>query len=301
MSKQVQAWIFLFILALIWGSSFILMKLGMYDAEGNTVFTDPQVASLRMLIASTILLPFGIRFMKKIRSFNDVIALVVVGTCGNFVPAFLFTYAETELSSGMAGMLNSFTPFFTLIIGVIFFRQPTNMKQLGGLLLAFLGMCILVGLFQMDLGKMNLPHITAILFATLLYGTSLNTIKYKLAHFEAMEIAALSFSFLFIPAVLVSLMFGVSNAIYTEPAAWTSLSFIAILSVFGTCLALLLFNHIIALKSPVFASTVAYFIPVVALVLGVVFYHETFDFSQLLGVAVVIVGVLVVNLNFKKV
>ncbi len=300
MNPNIKAWFFIIILAFIWGSSFILMKLGMYDANGNVVFSDTQVASLRMLIASIALLPFGIFTLRKITSYSDVLFLLVVGTCGNFVPAFLFTYAETELSSGVAGMLNSFTPFFTLFIGILIFNQKTNLKQIAGMALAFLGMCVLVGLFNSDLGQLNLSHILAILLATLMYGTSLNTIKYKLQHFKPLEIAALSFSLLVIPSLIAFFIFNVPTAFKHHSLAYHSLFYISLLSIFGTCLALLLFNKVIALKSPVFASMVTYFIPFVALFLGNFFYDEAVSLMQLCGIVIVILGVLIMNFSTQK-
>jgi drug/metabolite transporter (DMT)-like permease len=300
MNQNLKAWTLLLTLSLIWGSSFILMKLGMYGFDGKVIFSDTQVASLRMAIASIILLPFGFIYRKKIQTLSDFIALTVVGTCGNFIPAFLFTFAETKLSSSMAGMLNSFTPFFTLFIGMLFFNQKTNFKQLSGMAIAFIGMCVLVGIFHSDWGNIDLTYIAAILCATLLYGISLNTIKYKLSHFKAYEIASLSFSILLLPSLFTITFFDVPSAVIHQDSSLQALFFIALLSVFGTCLALLMFNKLVAMKTPLFASAVTYFIPIVALFLGILFYHEQLDVIQLFGLLIVIAGVLVMNVSTSK-
>lgn len=300
MSKDLRSWIFLFILALIWGSSFILMKRGMYDEVGGHIFSDSQVGALRMAIAGLVMLPFGLMNLRKIKNWKQVAYLLLVGTFGNFFPAFLFTFAETKLSSGLAGMLNSFTPFFTLILGFLFFKQQIRLKQVVGLLIAFCGICILVGILDGSSIEISLLHVGAILLATVMYGTSLNTIKYKLSEFKSLEIASLSFTFLAIPAWIVMMSLDTFRVFKTNEHAYDALFYISILSVFGTCLALLLFNQIIKLKSPMFASSVTYMIPIVAVVLGVLWNHETFHFSQLLGMIVIVGGVYLVNSKQKE-
>lgn len=226
--------------------------------------------------------------------------MLIVGTCGNFFPAFLFTFAETKLSSGLAGMLNSFTPFFTLILGFLIFKQKIRLKQVIGLLVAFTGICILVGILNDAPVEISMLHVGAILLATLMYGTSLNTIKYKLSEFKSLEIASLSFTFLAIPAWIVTLSLDTGSVLKTNSHAYEALFFISILSVFGTCLALLLFNQMIALKSPMFASSVTYMIPIVAVLLGVFLNHEQFHVSQFLGMIVIVGGVYLVNSKQKK-
>lgn len=301
MSKDLRSWLTLFILAGIWGASFILMKRGMYDEVGGHIFSDSQVGALRMAIAGLVMLPFGLMNLRKIKNWKQVVYLLIVGTCGNFFPAFLFTFAETKLSSGLAGMLNSFTPFFTLILGFLFFRQKIRLKQVIGLFIAFIGICILVGILNNGPLEISMLHVSAILLATLMYATSLNTIKFKLSEFKSLEIASLSFTFLAIPAWIVTLSLNTSSVLKTNEHAFEALGYISILSVFGTCLALLFFNQIIALKSPMFASSVTYMIPIVAVILGVFLNHEKFHISQFLGMVVIVGGVYLVNSKQKEV
>lgn len=300
MNKEFRSWLFLFLLALIWGSSFILMKKGMFDAAEEPIFSASQVGALRMAIAGLVMLPFGLMNLKKIRNRKQVFYLLIVGTCGNFFPAFLFTFAETRLSSGFTGMLNSFTPFFTLILGFLIFKQKIRMKQVIGLFVAFIGICFLIGILSNAPLKIPMLHVGAVLLATLMYGTSLNTIKYKLSEFKSLEIASLSFTFLAIPAWIVTFCLDTGSVLKTNPHAYEALFFISILSVFGTCLALLLFNQIIALKSPMFASSVTYMIPIVAVVLGVFLNREQFHISQFLGMIVIVGGVYLVNSKQKR-
>lgn len=291
----------LVVLGIIWGSSFILMKRGMFTPDGEAVFSDVQVGSLRMAIASLVMLPFGLLQMRKIKSFKQVGFLLVVGFCGNFFPAFLFTFAETKMNSGLAGILNSFTSFFTIIIGYFLFKQGIIARQVGGLILAFLGICLLVGhsVFG-DSEPVPFLNIGAIILATVMYGTSLNTIKYRLQDFTSLQIASLSFSLLLIPAWITFFLWDVPRTMKASKFAYESLGYISILSVIGTCLALLIFNRIIALKSAVFASSVTYVIPVVAVLMGSVFNKEAVSWIQVLGMVVIVAGVYIANSSFKK-
>lgn len=295
--KQTQfSWFLLLCLSLIWGSSFILMKRGMYTEAGETVFTDTQVGSLRMAIASLVMLFFGIRHLRKITGIRQVGYLLMVGFFGNFFPAYLFTYAETGINSGLAGILNSFTSFFTVLIGFLFFRQYIIRKQVLGLLLAFAGICLLVGNSVFEKGaSFSLVHIGAIVLATVMYAISLNTIKHKLQMFGSLQIASLSFTFLFIPSWIMLFATGTHRTLQQNSHAMESLGFIMILSVVGTCLALLIFNRVIALKSAVFASSVTYIIPVVAVLMGVAFNKEAVLLWQIAGMVVIVAGVYIAN------
>lgn len=291
MQRELKSWGMLAVLACIWGSSFILMKRGMETTDGSAIYSDTQVASIRMLIAGLVMLPFGLYSLRKIKKPKQVLSLIVVGFSGNFFPAFLFTFAETELSSGLAGMLNSFTPFFTLMIGWLFFRQSLRWNQSVGLLLAFSGIVLLILIGSTIENHGTWVHIAALVLATFFYGLSLNTIKHTLVGFKAWEITALAFTFVAIPAGGAAFFTGTFKTMQTNPHAMEGLGYIAILSVFGTCLALLIFNRIIMLTSAVFASSVTYFIPFMAVALGTLLNHESFHWLQLVAMGIVLSGV----------
>ncbi len=294
LSKSSLSIILLILLAGIWGSSFIFMKRGMETLDGQKIFSDSQVASLRMIIASLVLLPFTLFALKKIKTAKQFISLSLVGLCGNFVPAFLFTFAETELSSGYAGMLNSFTPIFSIIIGGLVFKQKISPNQFIGVLIAFVGIILLM-IAGNDLNNSgSWKHISAIVLATFLYAISLNTIKHTLSGFKSMEITAISFGILLLPGIFANFQTDTLTVIQENPHAMEGLFFIAILSIVGTAFALILFNRIIALQSTLFASSVTYLIPIVAVIIGFAF-NETINFYQIASMGIVIMGVLVAN------
>ncbi|MFN5373199.1 MAG: DMT family transporter, partial [Flavobacteriia bacterium] len=171
------------LLACIWGSSFILMKRGMFTTDGTAVFSAAQVASIRIFAASSIFLPLLPKLLKNLHSPKDLLYFAVVGLGGNLIPAFLFTFAEQTLDSGIAGIMNSFTPIFTIIVGTLIFRTQITPQQLIGTLIGFSGISWLILLSSPVKSSFELTPALAILLATFLYGISLNTIKHKLSKY----------------------------------------------------------------------------------------------------------------------
>lgn len=266
----------------------------MQTVDGEPIFTDLQVGALRIFFAGSVLIPFSIKAIRKIKKLSDIIFLFIVGFCGNFLPAFLFTYAETAISSGYAGMLNSFTPIFTVLIGFFIFKVHLTAIQIIGLLIGTLGMILLMYSGHLQPNNGGLIHVLAIVFATLLYGVSLNTIKHRLSHFTAVEITSLALLFVLVPALIANGLFGTIQTIKTNEHAWEGLGYIAILGVFGTAFAVILFNHIVALRDALFASSVAYFIPIVAVFIGFGF-KESINLAQIGSMFIVLLGVFFVN------
>ena len=264
--------------------------------DGTPVFSDAQVGALRMFLASSALLPLGIRYLGKINSLKSLLALSIVGFSGNFFPAFLFTYAESGISSGFAGMLNSFTPIFTILIGLAVFKAKLTAIQLIGVLVGTVGIYFLVMAGQGVSMTGNWSHIGAVILATLLYGISLNTIKYTLQQFTAIEITSLAFTIIFLPSFLAVWNFDTVTTLNTNPNAPESLVFIGILALIGTALAVILFNRLISSSSAIFASSVTYFIPIVAVLIGFNF-GEKISLGQVLAMCVILSGVSLINLG----
>ena len=298
MSKQTISWLLLLLLACIWGSSFILMKKGMFAEDGTAIFSSEQVGSLRILIAALALLPISIGKLKKL-SWKNILPLAIVGFCGNFFPAFLFTYAETGISSGLAGMLNSFTPIFTIIIGFLFFKTKLTNKQIIGTVIGTLGIIALVLTGKTASLNGDWDHILAIVLATLLYAISLTTIKNKLSNFNSFEITSLAFLIIFPFSIGGFFLTDTIQTFNSNPMAYQGIFYIIILSIVGTALAVVLFNRIIAFSSALFASSVTYFIPIVAVLIGFTF-GETINLWQVLSMLIVLSGVIIANVSLKK-
>lgn len=286
-------WVLLSILALIWGSSFILIK------KGLLVFSAGEVGSIRILTASLFLLPLAIPRLKglKIRQWK---LLLLTGLLGNFFPAFLFAIAQTQLSSSLTGVLNALTPLCVLIIGALFFFQKIQLKAGIGLMVSFIGTAFLVLTGSPGhVGDVNY-YVFYVVLATLCYGVNLNLIKHYFKELTAIEITSISL-FLVGPIAAVVLFLGtdfVSN-ISSKEGAWMAFFYVSILGVVGTALALILFNHLVKLTTPVFTSFVTYLIPIVAVIWGVL-DGESLFLEHYLGMVAIITGVFIATWNKKR-
>lgn len=292
----------LIVLSLVWGSSFILMKKGMHTDEGIEIFSHSQVAALRMLFASLALLPVAIFSLRKIKRFKDLLLLAIVGFFGNFFPAYLFTYAETGISSGYTGMLNSFVPIFALIIGFVVFKTQLSKLQLIGVLIGTIGIVLLSVVGEGLSINGSWTHVGACILATLCYAISLNTMKYTLQHFGSFTITSLAFLIVLLPSVISNFNQNTLETIQLNEYSSEGLIYIGILSVVGTALAVVLFNKLISTSSVLFASSVTYLIPIVAVTIGVA-YGESISAAQIGSMFVILIGVFVANylpkLNLK--
>src|ERR1035437_6495628 len=178
----------LMMLAFIWGSSFILMKIGLKS------FSCDQTAAIRILLASLVLLPISLNHAKMIRR-KDIKSLLIAGFFGSLIPAFLFMKAETRIDSSLAGMLNSLTPVFTMIVGLLFHKTAFRWMQILGLSLGLAGAIGLI--FSGDgfsLGTIN-NYALFIVLATSFYANSINLIKTRLPHLTGVHVTFLSFLF----------------------------------------------------------------------------------------------------------
>ena len=280
----------LLLLAFVWGSSFILMKIGLKSFSSN------QAAAIRMLLASLVLLPVAIKNLKSLKK-KDLPSLLFTGFIGSFIPAFLFTKAQTQIDSALAGMLNSITPVFALIIGLMFFKTKTGFIQVFGL---FLGLVGAVGLISLGEG-VSLKDINTyalyIVLATAMYGTNVNVIKSKLTHLTGPQITSLSFMFLW-PVALGYLLTTDFKPVMENPDWPTHLMAIVVLGIIGTAIAMLLMNSLIRYSSPVFATSVTYIIPIFAIIWGVI-DGEKITMLHIVCMTVIMGGVYLINLRQK--
>jgi drug/metabolite transporter (DMT)-like permease len=282
------AWLLIVILALIWGSSFILMKRGLES------FTAPQVAALRMLIAALCLLPFLLRQLKEL-PIKKIPILIAAGWLGNGIPAFLFTEAETVISSALAGVLNALTPLFTLIIGVLVFKTEFKWSKTLGVLVGLVGAVVLM-LLGAD-GKLNLNNASYglyIVVATVCYGLNVNIIRQKLSGLNSMLISSAALFTVGLGCGIYLFNTDFVHRMSTVPYAWNSLLYVAILGIFGTAISLVLFNRLIKISGVLFAASCTYFIPIVAVGWGVL-DGEVLGVVHLLGLGLILVGVYMVN------
>ena len=283
--KTIINWIILLILSIIWGSSFILMKKGL---EG---FNYLEVSSFRLIIAFIILSPLLISSLKNMKS-EYVLPILIVSIIGTVIPAILFALGQTYLNSSTAGMLNSLTPIFTLIIGIAFFQKLWNKVSIIGILIGLIGSYILMA--PSSLTTLNNGYGLLIILATMCYAISINTIKDKLTNLNSLDIAVLtSFISFLIPFIFV-LINGFSETIIKIRDNDDSFYYLIILGTICTSFAIILFNYLIKRSSALFASTTTYLIPVFAIIWGLI-DNENIKNHEILGVCVILIGVMIMN------
>lgn len=286
------AWALLLFLTLIWGSSFILIK------KALLVYGPGEVGALRIATAALALLPVSLQKLNRLKR-RHLGLLVLIGFVGSFLPAFLFAKAQTQLPSGITGILNALTPAFVVIMGALFFKQRFTRRNTIGLIISFAGSVLLVMAGSgFEAGQINF-YALFVVAATICYGVNLNVIKTFLADLKPLTITAVSLTLVF--PLALGYLFGVSS--FTDqlqkPAAGEALFYVSLLGVVGTSLALILFNRLVQLTSPMFTSFVTYLIPVVAVIWGVL-DGETLYAGHYAGMGAIITGVYVAN-HRKKV
>lgn len=286
-AERYLQWILLFLLMIIWGSSFLVMK-------RTLVFYSPiELGALRMVFASSVMLPFALRGFRKIKR-KQWLYLALFALLGNLIPAFLFAIAQTKIDSSLAGILNALTPLFTLIIGLIFFQAKVRFINIIGLLLGLIGAVAII----YDSGDgdqtVHFGYAGLVIIATMFYATNINIVKFKLADLDPIQISVYGFALMFFP--LTIFLFAGTPFIQTVqmPGAAANLVYPAFLGLVCSALAIILFNKLIKLTSAIFASSVTYLIPIVAMIIGF-FDGENLTLLSLVWVAIIIAGVVLVN------
>lgn len=279
-------YLILLVLSFIWGSSFILMK------RGLEIFSPVQVGAYRLSIAGLALLPVVIRHWNptlkpKLRYF------LIVGLVGNGIPAFLFSTAQTKLNSSTAGALNALTPLFTLILGVFLFATKLTTSKVIGVLVGLAGALILILLKANGLAEPYWAYGLLIVLATLMYGTSVNTVGKYLKEVRPTVTAAVPLVLVAGPALVLLFTTDFMQRMH-QPGAWIALGYISILGLIGSAASLVAFNKLIQMTSPIFASTTTYLMPIVALFWGLL-DGEAMGWPQILGMLSILVGIWLVN------
>jgi drug/metabolite transporter (DMT)-like permease len=274
------------ILSIIWGSSFVLMK------EGLTALSAYQVASLRMLSSGLILLPFAISAFNKIP--KEKMGIVFLsGFIGNFIPAYLFCIAETNIDSSLAGILNSLTPLFTILVGLSFFKTTINKQKMIGVIIGFIGLCFLFAAGK-NISFQNLSFASLVLVATFFYGLNVNMVGKYLKNIRAIDIVSVAFAFLIIPSTLILYLTGYFSMPFHEISFQKATLAGIVLGVVGTSIASILFYMLIKRSSIVFASMVTYGIPIIAVAWGV-YFGESITLLQIGSLFIILAGVYIVN------
>lgn len=290
----VQSWALLILLSLIWGSSFMLIK------KSLVVYGPGEVGALRIITAGLALTPIALRHLGRLNLRKKGL-LLIIGFVGSFIPAFLFAKAQTQLESSITGILNALTPLFVVIMGALFFNQKFTRRNTIGLIISFAGSLLLIAAGSGgELGDINF-YALFVVAATICYGVNLNVIKNYLADLRPVTITAVSL--LFVSPLALGYLLGASaftETLASQPGAWEALMYVSILGVIGTSVALILFNKLVQVTNPMFASFVTYLIPIVAVIWGVAYFDETILPLQYAGMLAIVAGVYIAQRKKAK-
>jgi len=282
--KKSSSWLSLYIaLGVVWGCSFIFIKLGLE-------FLTPVGVAFGRVSLGALTLVFWARFKnialptdKKIWAHLWVVAMLL-----NVVPGVLFAQAETEVTSILAGIINAVTPLMTLLAIMIVFRgEKLKSFQIIGLLLGFVGVLTVLGVWQ-GLGNNPLGAVLALLLAVTCYGFSFPysrkfVLPYKLKS-EAMAATQVSLGAItLLPFYLID---GIAKDEYRPGPVFAMIA----LGVFGSGFAYIWNFKIMEAAGSAIASTVTYVTPVVAVIVGIIFLGEGITLNEPVGAAIVLLG-----------
>ena len=287
--QSLLSWLILITLALVWGSSFILIK------KGLDTFSPAQAASIRVFVGFLTLIPMALFSIKHI-PVSKWKYLLLSGSLGVFFPAFLFAFAQTEVSSLLAGILNSLTPLFALLVGVLFFGQKGSVSKYIGVLIGFVGTITLILINpNTNGGQISINgYALLVVLAALMYGVNVNMIKTYLGNLPPLYVSTLSLFVIGPFATVAVLSLEIPETYQSDPLGNQSLLALVVLGFVSTGLATVLFYKLLQMTNPLFASSVTYIIPIIAVMWGLS-DGEHLGFVHIFSMLMIITGVWMVN------
>ena len=280
--------ILLITLSLIWGTSFILIK------QGLKVFTGDEVGALRVSAASLFLLPVALFRLKDLKQIH-IGKLLLAGLMGTFFPAFLFAIAQTQISSFIAGILNTLSPVWTVIMGALFFHQRFRPIAILGIAVSFAGTLLLaISRSGGSVGGIN-TYALLIVLACVLYGTNLNWVKYKIADLGSLTITSVALTLIGPLGMIYLFAFtGFTHKMMVADGAWKAFGIIVLLALMSTAVATLLFNKLVKIATPLYASSVTYIMPIVSVIWGLLDSEQLLP-GHFIGMLLILGGVYLAN------
>lgn len=299
---KLKDWGAFVLLGLIWGSSFLWIKVaqggplaGFVPPAGATAFHPFLLVAFRLLFGFLGML--GVWAWQRPalpREPRLLLAFLVMGFFNTALPFVMITWGETRIASGLASVLNATVPLFTIVIAHFALHdEKITPARLAGLGTGFLGVIVLV---SRDLEPGGLGGSVwgqaAVIGAAVSYALALNFARRYLRNQPPavqtfmVLLCADALLWLVTPAVEAPL------ALPTSALAWVAVTWLGLL---GSCVAYLLFFHLNNAWGPTRASLVTYTFPVIGLILGAAFLGEPTDWRLLAGSALVVAGILVVN------
>lgn len=294
-------WFTLLLLGSIWGSSFILMKIG------TRAYSTMEISALRMFFAGVLAIPFFIpifrKYDRKILAWMFVSALL-----GSAIPSIFYSYSASRMDSNLNGVINSLTPLFTLLVGMLWLKYRVSKVSLVGIFIGFFGVLLLFAQKNTILSQAR--YAIYPLLATMMYGVNMNIVKVKLGHLPSMDILRGVFGmlgWLYLPLVLYLGVFDSVSFQYIpidfwildlDPSSQRAKSLLAMLflGIIGSFLASLIFYRLLKQTNALFASTNTYLIPLMSIFWGYI-DGEVITWMHFLSLLIILVGVYLVSLR----
>jgi drug/metabolite transporter (DMT)-like permease len=287
-NKSFLNWLLFIALSSIWGSSFILMKIGL-----NNHLSPYQIAALRIVSAGLVLLPTAIKYIRQIPP-GKLLIVFISGAIGSLIPAFLFCLAEEGIDSSLAGTLNCLTPIFVIITGALFFKTHTSSNKIIGIVIAFGGsLLLLISKGHMQESQ-HLIFVSFVVVATILYGFNVNMVGRHLLSITSLHIAAVALALNAIPAFIVLVFTGFFGLPLANHDILLAVGAASLLGIVGTAFATIIFYTLVKRAGGIFASMVTYGIPFVAIGWGIV-YGEALSWKEVVCLVIILFGVYWVN------
>ena len=280
-------WILLSVIAVTWGSSFILIKKSLF------VFNSYEIGAFRVAVSGILLGYLGLSALRKMDR-KSLFWVALTGFFGNFLPMYLFPIAQTRVSSSMAGILDSLVPVFVLILGYLFFGIKSKGLQYFGAIIGFLGAALLMYFSETTSQESQLGYALLVVLATACYGMSSLIIKEKLSHIPSVQLSGAVFGIWMVPSLFILFFSGFFDHNFASSETVEALGYLSILTVFGTAIAMILYYKLIQKTSAVFASTVTYLLPLVAVIWGLL-DGERFSLWYVIGGLLILWGIYLIK------
>jgi drug/metabolite transporter (DMT)-like permease len=303
MPQQARArlidWVLLGITALTWGSMFILVK------KGLAYVSTPQLMGMRFLAMFFLVLPFIPGLLRKLSvpgvlSPQAKVGMLWLPFFGTLLPVFLITFAQTSVGSGSTGLVHVVGPLCALLVGVMFFQERIQRSRVIGLLFGFFGVALLVVGAKSAKIEGEPWAFGLLLFSMFCYGFSTHSIKKLISGLPVMAFPVATFTVLAIPSIVMFFSSGGYGAM--ADLAGTPAFTVVLAVVIGQAIVALIshacYTQIIIRRGAVFATSVNYLVPIVALLWGLL-DGESLSSLHLLSFALVGIGLYLVNATVK--
>lgn len=280
-------WFLFIIISLTWGSSFILVKKSLIG------FSPYEIGAIRVAVSGLLLSFIGLPAIFKMPR-KTLSWVIVAGFFGNFLPMFLFPIAQQKVSSSLAGILDALFPMFVLAFGFIFFGIKSRWSQVLGAVIGFLGAASLIYFSEVNTDSSQFWYAMIVVLAGASYGINALIIKERIPNLSSMKLTAAVFTFWAIPSIIILYFTGIFANFEMTPERTEAMGYLGFLSVFGTAVAMSLYYKLIQITSPVFASTVSYVLPVIAVMWGIL-DGEKFTYWYLIGGVLISIGIYLIR------